>query len=399
MSEMKIAGGCPVPHDERKTAAMATRLVKPNPPDANVVKDFKFAREILRNSTMRQAGAGAEHMDFSNPDQVSFFFLDGDVHREKRSRVARYFQAKAIEQRYHPVMERVMDRLIGELKQGGPKPLDIMSFQMAVEVAAEVVGLTESNMDAMAQRIRQQFIAMSKRPRNKLHGKWIKLLQTYRVLNFFNKDVKPAIKARQGNHREDVISNLVKEGYSDKAILIECMTYATAGMLTTREFIVAATWYLFERPEVGARYLDGDEAAQLAILYEVLRMEPVAGMIQRRATEDWTGPNGEQVKAGEIYAIDIRAVNTDESVVGACPFAFDDSRGKMAKGPPQTWMSFAEGAHRCPGNQVAIQETRYFLDRLFRTPGLRLVTPPKIAWFDAVKGYELHGAVVTCDPG
>jgi cytochrome P450 len=223
-------------------------------------------------------------------------------------------------------------------------------------------------------------------------------VQTYRVLNFFNKDVKPAIKARKTTHREDVISNLVKEGYTDKAILIECMTYATAGMLTTREFIVAATWYLFERPEVRRRYLDGDEAAQLAILYEVLRMEPVAGMIQRRATEDWTGPNGEQVKAGEIYAIDIRAVNTDESVVGACPYGFDDSRGKMAKGPPQTWMSFAEGPHRCPGNQIAIQETRYFLDRLFRTPGLRLVSPPQVAWFDAVKGYELHGALVTCDP-
>jgi cytochrome P450 len=399
MSELKNAGGCPVAHgDERKTAAMASARVRPNPPDANVVKDFKFAREILRNSTMRQAGAGAEYMDLSNPDQVSFFFLDGDLHREKRSRVARYFQPKAIEQRYHPVMERVMDRLIGELQRGGKKPLDIMSFQMAVEVAAEVVGLTQSNMDAMAKRIKLQFMAMSMRPRNALHARWIKAVQAFRVLHFFYKDVKPAIKARQTTHREDVISNLVKEGYTDKAILIECMTYATAGMLTTREFIVAAAWYLFERPEVRERYLNGDEAAQLAVLYEVLRMEPVAGMIQRRATEDWTGPNGEQVKAGEIYAIDIRAVNTDENAVGACPYSFDDSRGKMAKGPPQTWMSFAEGAHRCPGNQVAIQETRYFLDRLFRVPGLRLATPPTIAWFDAVKGYELHGALVTCDP-
>jgi cytochrome P450 len=392
-----VPDGCPVAHggDERKTAALAAQRVKPNYPQAKVVTDFKFARDILRNATMLQAGA--EGMDLSNPDQVSFFFLDGEIHRQKRSKVSRYFQTKAIEQRYHPVMERVMDRLITELKRGGRKPLDIMSFQMAVEVAAEVVGLTQSDPDAMSKRIRMQFIAMSKRPSGALHARWIKAVQTFRVLRFFNADVKPAIRARKTEPRDDVISTLVKENYTERAILIECMTYATAGMLTTREFIVAATWYLFDRPEVRERFLNGDKSEQFAILYEVLRLEPVAGMIQRRATADWTGPNGEQVKAGEIYAIDIRAVNTDEKVVGPCPFSFDESRVKVMKGPP-TWMSFAEGAHRCPGNQVAIEETRYFLDRLFRVPGIRLVTLPKVAWFDAVKGYELHGALVSCDP-
>lgn len=392
-------GGCPVVHggDERKTAALATRMVKPSYPHAKVVTDHNFAREILRNKTMFQAGAGAEHMDMSNPDQVSFFFLDGEIHKKKRIQVSLYFQGEAIEQRYQPVMERVMDRLIADLQRGGRKPLDMMSFQMAVEVAAEVVGLTETDPDAMAQRIRMQFLAMSHRPGGALQARWAKAVQTYRVLKFFNKDVKPAIRARKAQPREDVISKLVQEGYTDQAILIECMTYATAGMLTTREFIVAAAWYLFERPEVCERFLQGDETEQLAILYEVLRLEPVAGMLHRRATADWTGPNGEEVKTGEIYAIDIRGVNTDEKVVGSCPFAFDDSRAKRMKKPP-AWLSFAEGAHRCPGSQVALSETRYFLDRLFRVPGLRLAAPPKVGWFEAVKGYELHGALVTCDP-
>lgn len=391
------SGGCPVGHgrDERKTAALAAKNIKPDVSDAVVVTDFKFARDILRNPTMWQF-MGDTGLDLSNPDQVSFFFLDGEIHRQKRSQVARYFAPKAIEQRYQPVMNRVMDRLIGDLRQSGRGQLDIMSFELAVEVAAEVVGLTDSNPKHLAQRIRSNFAAMSKRTDGFLRKNLAKINQAYRALNFLYRDVKPAIRSRKVNPRDDVISHLVEVGYPDQAILIECMTYATAGMLTTREFIVIATWYLFDRPELLNDFLEGSETDQLAILYEVLRMEPVAGMIHRRATEDWTGSNGEQVKAGTIYAIDIRAVNTDEAAAGACPFSFEQGRAKRMKTAPM-WMSFSEGPHRCPGNQVALHETRVFLDRLFRVPGIRLTKAPNVAWFGAVKGYELHGVIVECD--
>jgi cytochrome P450 len=389
-------GGCPVNHgDERKTATMAHARVHPNP-GAKLVTDFRFAQQILRHPAMLQAGAGAEFIDLSNPEQVSFFFLDGDLHRKKRAQVARYFHPEAIEKRYLPVMEQVMKRLLADLRKG-PQQLDLMSFQMAVEVAAEVVGLTETPPDALARRLRRNFDAMSMKQGGPLERKWQRAVQAYHALNFFRKDVKPAIRARKNGQRDDVIAHLIKEGYTDQAILLECMTYATAGMMTTREFIVAATWHLFDRPDVRERFLNGGENEQLGILYEILRMEPVAGMIHRRATEDWTGPKGEEVKAGEVYAINLRAVNTDAKATGECPFSFDDSRAKRMKTPPM-WMSFAAGPHTCPGNLVAIHETRFFIDRLLREPGVRLVTPPKVGWCDAVKGYELHGAIVACDP-
>lgn len=381
--------------DERRTAAMAHRHLRPQD-GAKLVTDFNFARAILRNPNMLQAGAGAEYMDLENPDQVSFFFLDGEIHRKKRSQVARYFAPKAIETRYKAVMDATMERLIGDFRAKGRAQLDMMSFQLAVEVAAEVVGLTNSKPIPMAGRIRRNFDAMTLKRGSWLQKKWQMAVQAYRATVFFQMDVKPAIKARKGQHRDDVISNLVEEGYSDQAILIECMTYATAGMMTTREFIVVCAWHLFDRPELRERFLAGDEADQLAILYEILRMEPVGGMIHRRATADWTGPNGEEVKTGDVYAIDIRSVNTDEKATGGCPFGFDDNRAKQMKAPPM-WMSFAEGPHRCPGNLVAIHETRVFLERLFTVPGVRLATAPSVGWFEAVGGYELHGAIVECD--
>ena len=74
-------------------------------------------------------------------------------------------------------------------------------------------------------------------------------------------------------------------GYSDKAILVECMTYATAGMMTTREFIVMCAWHMFEKPELRERFLNGDDPDKFAILEEILRLEPVASLVHRRAAE------------------------------------------------------------------------------------------------------------------
>jgi cytochrome P450 len=100
---------------------------------------------------------------------------------------------------------------------------------------------------------------------------------------------------------------------------------------------------------------------------------------------------------GEVLAISIRAANADETITGACPYELDPDRAKRMKvvGP---YMSFGDGPHRCPGAQVALHETRVFLDRLFRLPGIRLVTEPQISWNAFIQGYELRGAVVTCDP-
>ncbi len=110
------------------------------------------------------------------------------------------------------------------------------------------------------------------------------------------------------------------------------------------------------------------------------------------------GPQGETIRAGERFALDIRAANTDASAVGAMPLAFDAARGRREK-VPGGWLSFGDGAHRCPGAQVALHETRVFIDALLSVPGIRLERPPTIGWCDPIGGYELHGAIVTCERG
>ena len=368
--------------DERKTAAFAAAMVRPVS-GSEVVRSFSRAREILRSADARQAGASADRFADDDPDHTSVFYLDGEAHRQKRSALARYFTPKAIKERYHAVMEASTARVIAEFRKTGRGRLDLMSFQLTCDVTAEIVGLTESEPAAMARRIRR---VLNTTGRQGLSG-WRKHLYlaagALHSLNFFAQDIRPAIRARRLQPRDDILSMIIGEGYSNLSIFVECISYGTAGMLTTREFIVMAAWHLLERDDLREQFLGGDEAVQFAILDEILRLEPISAMIQRK-------------QADRYYAIDIRAANTDEEVTGPHPFAIDPERAKRQR-MATSWMSFGDGPHRCPGAQIAMYESRLFLDRLMRVPGIRLANPPTFGWFDTIMSYELRGAFVECE--
>ena len=217
------------------------------------------------------------------------------------------------------------------------------------------------------------------------------------MLGFYLCDVRPAIRARRRARREDVISHLLDQGYSDREILTECLTYGAAGMATTREFIVMAAWHLFANTELKCRFLAADESTRVALLEEILRLEPVVGALYRRAERelDLAGEGGPiHVRAGALVKVDVRAANTDPAAAGTCPFEIDTDRKVRASRASDSLMSFGDGPHRCPGAAVALQETAIFLDRLLRVPNIRLVRPPTVEWNSLISSYELRGAVI-----
>jgi cytochrome P450 len=381
--------------DDRKSARLAAERVAPEP-GAKVVTSFAAAREILRNAAIKQGGAGADLIDTGDPERVPVFYLDGEAHKRKRSELARFFTPKIIATRYRAVMENTADALLAEFRAKGQAPLDEISFALAVAVAADIVGLKNSNPVGMAARIKATLADLGGHRRNVLARLFGRLRQSYHGLEFYFRDVRPAITARRKNRQVDIISHLIDEGYSDKAILIECMTYAAAGMVTTREFIVMAAWHLFGRQDLRERFLAGDEDEQLAILQEILRLEPIAALLHRRVPEITPIASGAPIPAGSLMAIDIRAANTDEAATGPCPYALDPERAARMK-VNASFLSFGDGNHRCPGAQVALAETRVFLDRLMRVPGIRLAREPTMGWCAALMSYELRDAIVVCD--
>ncbi|WP_272084044.1 cytochrome P450 [Nannocystis bainbridge] len=385
------AAKCPFnsTRNDSKSAAVVTRRMKIES-GAEHIRAFERAREVLLDRDLLQGGAGAEFVDTSDPDKAPVFFLDGAPHRDKRTSIARFFTPKAITSRYHAIIERETARLLGQLRRDGRAQLDVISFELTVAVAANIVGLTDSDMPKMARRLSMMLSAGWHHRINLLGRVAAGLRKGRAMLGFYVHDITPALRSRRKAPKDDLLSELLARGATQRAILTECMTYAAAGMVTTREFIVMCAWHLFDRPELRADFLAGDEARQFAILNEILRLEPIASLLYRR---DGDAAGADRHK----YALDLRAIHEDEAAVGPCPRTLDPDRAQRMK-TNGAYLSFGAGAHHCPGKQVALHETRMFLDALLRVPGVRLARAPDVGWSEMLLSYELRDAVVTCDP-
>lgn len=381
-------------HDS-KTARMAAEWVAPEP-GSRLIQNFSDLRRILQSASSLQSGVEVAPVEQSDPTRASIFFLDGDAHAKRRAAIGAFFTGPAIAKLHMPVMQATAEALIAEFKAGGRARLDDLGLRLAVAVAAKIVGLTNSNVDRMAKRIERSSRA-TMAARGGLWKLLAALLARFYGLQVFYLDVRPAIAARRGTRMQDVISRLLDEGRSDMEILVECLTFGLAGMTTTREFIVVAAWHLFERDDLRRRFLDGDDAEKMAILTEILRIEPVASMIYRTSGEEISDLSTGTLSAGIRVSLCIRAANLDEAAVGPDPLRLDPDRAKRLN-VNSGYMSFGDGDHRCPGSQVALTETRIFLDMLFRVPGIRLVRPPDIKWAPPMlMSYELRNAIIACD--
>lgn len=349
---------------------------------------YSEAKALLRDEAMRQAGFRADLIErFGNARYAPILFQHGDRHRKQRAATARFFAPRIVETQYRDVMVRETDELLGAFRRRGEARLDDLSLRLAVSVAAEVLGLTESNHRAMSRRLERIFSINAASSA----GVTIDLARFLgaqgRMWQFYLFDVLPAARARRQAPREDVISHLLVQGYSPRALLTECVTYAAAGMVTTREFITMAGWHLLDRPELRQRFLAGDESGRIAILEEVLRLEPVVGTLRRRAPD-----------TGRAYAIDVRAANADEEAVGQCPYRLDPDR-QRADRVPGPGLAFGDGPHRCPGASIAMLEAAVFLDKLLRVPGISLRARPTLRWNPLVTGYEVRACRITCERG
>lgn len=363
------------------------------------VRGIDLARQILRGNGWRQAGFMADLANrFTRSSRAPVLFQEGEAHRKQRSATARFFAPKVVAMRYRQLMDEQSARIMRDFRSMGRADLDSMGMELSVAVTAEIVGLNDSSLPGLANRL-NSFLADEQQRVGKLAASLRIVVAFCRILRFFFCDVMPAIRSHRIQRREDIISLLIEQGYSTREILTECITYGAAGVATTRELIVLAAWHLFDRPELRKRFLDSDEAGRIVVLEEVLRLEPVVGTLYRRAERDIIlNDNGrpEDVSAGTLLAIDLRAVNADPAAAGVCPHRLDPDRQIQDHRLPGSLMSFGDGAHRCPGAAIALQESAIFLNQLFRVPGIRLARAPTISSNSVVESYELRGAVVTC---
>ncbi|MBA2813521.1 cytochrome P450 [Streptomyces sp. KM273126] len=361
------------------------------------VHGYTAARSVLRSSGTVQAGLGIETVEKLPPNvRRPVLYRDGPEHREHRRQTARFFTPRRVDEHYRELMERIAEQQLETLRTKGEAQLADLGFGMAIGVVSEIVGLRYSR-PGIRRRLERFFPEKFGKPGlTSARGIYWFFRQNTNWLRIYLADVRPAIRAHRRRAHDDLISHLIDEGCTDAEILGECLTFAAAGMVTTREFISVAAWHLFSDAELLGRYRAADEAGRLAVLHEILRLEPVVGRLRRRATAELRVPSADGpvlVRPGEFVDIFLDDANTDADVVGYRPLRVQPGRD-LAEGPGAAGLSFGDGAHRCPGAVVAIQEADILLTRLFALDGVRMTAQPRISFKDDIGGYEIRGLTV-----
>lgn len=362
------------------------------------VHDYANARAVLRSTETVQAGLGIETVEKLPPRlRRPVLYQDGPEHREQRRQTARFFTPRRVDEHYRTLMVRIAEEQLTALRTAGEAQLAELSFNVAIAVASEIIGLRHSR-PGLRTRLERFFPEEFGRPGlTSVRGVYWLLRQNANWLRIHLADVRPAIRAHRRQERDDLISHLLAEGCSDAEILGECLTFAAAGMVTTREFICVAAWHLFTDAELLARYRAAQEPERLGVLREILRLEPVVARLRRRATAPLTlrTPTGEvSVRPGELIELCVDDANTDPQAVGRDARLLRPGRD-LALGPGPAGLSFGDGPHRCPGADVALLEADAFLSRLFALDGLRMTTRPRVSFKNDIGGYEIRDLTVT----
>ncbi|WP_129657089.1 cytochrome P450 [Rothia uropygialis] len=361
-----------------------------------VVGSYDAAREFLRaGRASLQAGFTAERI----PDRLfrrrPLLISDGELHDQQRRELARFFAPATIDKRYTGDIDAKASAAVDGLVGRGSFRLDDVSLHYSVAVAAEIVGLTASSTRGLARRLelffRQPPADYSRPDLGRRRRDWamaaVRGLRAVAAL--YIRDVAPAISQHKRTPRPDVMGHLMSTGASRFDILVESMTYGTAGMVTTREFMVMACWHMLRDPELRGRYVAANRPERERILREIIRLEPVVGHLYRRVVSGEEAPEG--FANGDLVDIDVRAINVDPELAGECPFAVDPDR--RTGGAKAAGMSFGAGSHKCPGENLAIRETDALLIRLLALDPV-IVQEPVVEWDSVIAGYRLRGLIL-----
>ncbi|MHA3685052.1 cytochrome P450 [Leucobacter sp. HY1910] len=354
--------------------------------------NMRESQTLLRaQRATTQAGFTAERIPQRFFARRPILIDDGDEHLEHRRQLVRFFSPRTLEMKHRAFIERTAQEYVAGVQQQGGCALDELALHFSVRVASEIVGLTQSSVPALAQRLeaffRQPEVDHTRGDHGRTRKDWIRAARNALtpLFTFYMKDVRPAIRAHRRVPQDDVIGHLLEQGYRPREILMECLTYGTAGMVTTREFMSMTMLYLLREESLRAQYLKGDYRERIAILSEIIRLEPPVAHIYRRVQASTTEcPHSE----GALVDVNVRQANRDPQVFEPNPEAACPARQLAAS--ERTGLSFGDGPHRCPGSHLALLETDALVRSLL-TAGATLEREPDHEFDTLVQGYKLRG--------
>lgn len=216
---------CPIDpsRDDRKTLAAYEKGVTFKE-GAKIVRDGDGVKSVLRSPHLLQDGLDAAALQHLAQDEIPLIFLDGKPHKERRSHITDFFSPRSIKEKFEPLMRKTADVLVGELERDKSMRIDEASWQMAVTLVGELIGVTRGKsrdqMKKTAKRIERFLYRTHTHTLTGWRLKVAKARGALYVLDFLFRDVRPTIKARRGAAgRRDLAprrEELHREGDTDR---------------------------------------------------------------------------------------------------------------------------------------------------------------------------------------
>ncbi|MFF8015374.1 cytochrome P450 [Streptomyces sp. NPDC007929] len=342
-----------------------------------VLSDQRISADTIRYPRMHP---GAEQQQVP-----SFPRMDDPEHARIRLMLTKDFTVKRMEA-MRPQVRAMVDRFLDEMTAQGDSADLVASFALPMPslVISLLLGVPYEDHEFFQKHsitINQPDVTAQEKSQAsaELFGFLLELVQR-----------------KQREPGDDLISRLIAERVETgelqpEEVAMNGLVLLIAGHETTANMIGLGTLTLLEHPEQAAVVRDSDDPKVVGnAIEELLRYLSIAqDMIWRAAHEDLV-IGGQEVKAGDIIAVNLPAANHDPS--------FMDNAGSLdISRSTRGHIAFGYGIHQCLGQNLARVELTEALPRLLRRlPGLRLAVPlEEIPFRGTMAAFGVHELPVT----
>lgn len=293
-------------------------------------------------------------------------FANGEVHRRRRSPVARTFAFKLMDA-MRPKAAALAAELVTERIDKGP--IDFVgeiAAQIPARIIADILGIPRSDLPVFMQWIADTaeslgFIDLERRSTIEAS------------LVAFNAYVQDLLDNRHATPKGDFLSDYVeataRDGeLSEAEIRTQILGLILAGSDTTRGSLCMTLAHLLQHPEQWRAFCADPDGLKKGVVNEGLRYEPIVSGVPRVALRD-LDIDGYLAPAGTPVIVSLLSVLRDPDVY-ASPDSFDITRADHPRWHP----IFGGGAHRCVGEALARAEMEETLATIARlAPNTTLV--------------------------
>jgi hypothetical protein len=285
-------------------------------------------------------------------------FRDPPSHTRLRTLVAKAFLPGTING-FRPLIEELVERLVGELGQKGPGEIDIvgaLTMQLPARVIMALMGIPERHLwDIKAWSDDIMAFLFSAR---EITDKYERAARGAREMAALFRGLIAQRRAAPG---DDLLSLLITardagDRLTEDELVATAMLLLFAGHETTTNLLSSSILMLLRDPEARQRFVAEPDNAGTAI-EEFLRFDgPSNSMSRVVRVEHEVG--GKRLRQGDRVFAMINAANRDP-VHFEAPDRLDLGR------QPNRHLTFGQGPHFCIGAQLARLEARIALPRFF----------------------------------